>query len=61
MASRITTCTKCESTNITDVNPELKKTTKSHTVKITAKCNNCQHIFEYNSATSFGHRTGVRY
>jgi len=57
----ITTCPKCESQNLKDLNGELKDTVKKETVQIKTKCLDCGHEFEYCSATAYGHRKGIMY
>lgn len=61
MATRITTCPKCESTNITTLDPEKTKTVSSPTVDLKAKCNECEKEFTYPAATDWGRRSGILY
>jgi hypothetical protein len=61
MATRITTCDKCGSKNVSDINPELKETVKQNIVTIKAKCNDCNNEFEYPSSTQFGRNRGILY
>lgn len=61
MATRITTCNKCNSKDIIEINPELKEIVKKIIVQIKAKCNNCGNEFEFSSATKFGMNKGILY
>jgi len=61
MSTVITRCPKCSSDNIKDINPELKRTSQTITVKITAICNECNTEFAYTSATEYGYKTGILY
>ena len=59
MSIKITTCDKCESINITDLNGELRDTSNTLTVKIKAKCNECGHVFEYPTVTKRGKKSSI--
>lgn len=61
MATKITTCDKCGSSNITVLNPELIETSPLPIVRIDAKCNECNTIFKFPSATKSGKRKGILY
>ena len=61
MSTKVLTCDKCKSRNITDLNGELKDISKKTIVYIMAKCDDCGHEFQYPSGTKYGKRRGVRY
>lgn len=61
MSTRITQCPNCSSQEITDLNPELKKTSSRPIVIITAICDECSHEFTYPSSTDSGRRSGILY
>lgn len=61
MATYLTKCSKCNSYNITTLNPELKKTSKSFIVHLNAKCNDCDFLFTYPSSTASGRKKGIKY
>jgi transposase-like protein len=61
MSTKITMCPKCKSTNIVDVNPKSRETSKTYLVAIKARCSDCGEIFTYQSATEAGKRKGIKY
>jgi RNase P subunit RPR2 len=61
MATKRLTCNKCESTNMKDVNPQVKDTANTPLVRVTAKCLDCGEEQKYMSATLSGKRRGILY
>lgn len=57
----ITTCPKCESDNIKELNPEVRETTRAPLCKIKCKCNDCGKKFKIDSWTSHGKSRGILY
>ena len=61
MSTKITTCDKCNSRNIKELNPENRETVKAPLCKIDCECNDCSAKFTISSWTKFGKRKGIRY
>lgn len=61
MSVKITTCNKCTSRNIKEVNPENRKTSTLPICKIKCICNECSNEFVISSWTDAGRRKGIRY
>jgi transposase-like protein len=61
MSTKITTCDKCKSKNIKEINSENRKTVKSPLCKIDCVCNDCGFTFTISSWTELGKRKGIRY
>jgi RNase P subunit RPR2 len=61
MATEILACNKCGSTNMKDVNPQVKDTAHTPVVRVTADCLDCGNRQSYTSATLSGKKRGIRY
>lgn len=61
MASRITTCPKCNSTKIVEFNPEERETAPGNICRIYCECSDCKNRFYINSWTRSGKRKGILY
>jgi len=61
MSMTITTCEKCDSTDIKELNPEVRNTTQEVFCKINCVCNSCGHKFIETSWTEYGQRHGIWY
>ena len=61
MSTKITTCDKCKSTNIKELNSENRETVNKPLCKIDCVCNDCGFTFTINSWTKSGKRRGIRY
>ena len=61
MATRIAKCPKCNSENITEVNPEVREEVHKPVAKVTAACDECSEEFTYGVSTNWGHRRGILY
>jgi hypothetical protein len=58
---RITTCDKCNSQNIKELNPENRETSTKATCKIDCLCLDCDNTFTINSWTRSGRNRGILY
>ena len=61
MSTKITTCDKCKSTNIKELNPEMRDTSSSPLCKVECKCNDCGFTFSISTWTKSGKRRGILY
>ena len=61
MSTKITTCVKCKSKNIKELNPENRETVNKPLCKIDCICNYCGFAFTINSWTKYGKRRGILY
>ena len=58
---RITTCDKCKSQNIKELNPEQRDVTMDFLCKVDCECIDCNHKFTINTYTTLGMNCGVLY
>ncbi len=61
MASKVTSCSKCGSYDIQELNPTTRDTSTNNLCTISCKCNGCAHLFTIKSWTKSGKRKGIRY
>lgn len=61
MATKITTCNKCFSSKIKELNPESRETSNNILCSITCVCNDCGNTFTIKSWTKAGKRRGIKY
>ena len=61
MSTKITKCSKCESRNIKEINPQSRETSRGALCTIAGECNDCGHRFNIKSWTQAGKRKGIRY
>lgn len=61
MSKEITKCNRCDSTNIKELNPEIRDVVKKPLCSINCECNDCGNLFSIKSWTKNGKRKGIRY
>lgn len=61
MATKLTSCPKCNSYSINELNPERRKESTQITTQIKCECNECSEKFEITTWTVSGKNRGVRY
>jgi len=61
MSTKITTCPKCSSRKVTELNPQVRHFSTSPIVTISGRCDECNHTFTFPTWTSAGKRRGIRY
>lgn len=61
MSTKITTCNKCKSTNITELNPKIRDISLNPICKVKCKCNDCGFTFSIPTWTKHGKRKGILY
>jgi RNase P subunit RPR2 len=61
MATKITTCVKCESLNIKELNPDNRNISNSPICTILCECKDCGNQFSIKSWTLYGKRKGILY
>jgi transposase-like protein len=61
MSTVVTQCPKCTSSNIKELNPEVRQTTNSALCTVKCKCENCGKKCKIKSWTSRGRRMGILY
>lgn len=61
MSTKITTCDKCKSTNIKELNPENRETVNKPLCKIDCICNDCRFTFTISTWTKYGRSKSILY
>ncbi len=61
MSTKITSCPKCDSKDINELNPEIRETSLRPLCEITCACLQCNETFTISSWTRNGKRRGIRY
>ena len=61
MSTKITKCDKCESTDITELNPENRMLVRFPLCEIKCRCNKCSYEFIIKSWTHSGKKRGILY
>jgi RNase P subunit RPR2 len=61
MATKRTSCTKCNSYNIKELNPNTRKLSTSELCTIACECNECGNKFTIKSWTEAGRKRGIKY